>query len=212
MLRIKNISSGYGTKDVLYNVSLEVKEGEIVILTGGNGSGKSTLLRCIYNLLPIWNGAIFFNDQKIDGLLTSLMIRKGIVYIPQKSFYFENLTVDENLHIAGNIYTKKELKKRLNKVYTQTGLTSKEKSNTLDLSGGEKKLLAFGMCIVHKPRLILFDEPFAGVDPRNIQRILNVFNNYFHNNRISAIIVEHNVANKLLYTRKIKIELGCIKN
>ena len=106
MLEVKNISSGYGKKQVLYDVSLKVEPGEVVLLTGGNGSGKSTLLKCIYNLLPLWSGEIFFEGTKISGLKPSDLIKKGIVYIPQKDYYFENLTVEENLQISGNTLSK----------------------------------------------------------------------------------------------------------
>ncbi len=81
MLNIKNISSGYGKKQVLYDISLQVNKGEVVLLTGGNGSGKSTLLKCIYNLLPCWSGEIFFESKKISGLKPFDLIKKGIVYI-----------------------------------------------------------------------------------------------------------------------------------
>ena len=100
MLEIKNISSGYGKKQVLFDVTLEVKAGEVVMLSGGNGSGKSTLLKCIYNLLPLWSGSISINNERTDKLQPSDLIRKGIVYIPQKDFCFDNLTVEENLQIS----------------------------------------------------------------------------------------------------------------
>jgi len=68
MLEVKNISSGYGKKQILYDVSLQIKKGEVVLLTGGNGSGKTTLLKCIYNLLPLWSGEVWFEGERIDGL------------------------------------------------------------------------------------------------------------------------------------------------
>ena len=86
MLEVKNISSGYGKKQVLYDVSLTVKAGEVVLLTGGNGSGKSTLLKCIYNLLPLWSGSIKFEGQDTGNKKPSDLIHNGIVYIPQKDF------------------------------------------------------------------------------------------------------------------------------
>jgi branched-chain amino acid transport system ATP-binding protein len=123
MLKVEHISSGYGKKQVLYDVSFEVNKGEVVLLTGGNGSGKSTVLKCIYNLLPLWSGAIYFNGERIDGLETSEMIRKGIVYIPQKDFSFENLTFEENLQISGITLQKNDLKNRIAEIYELTGLS-----------------------------------------------------------------------------------------
>jgi branched-chain amino acid transport system ATP-binding protein len=212
MLKVENISAGYGKNQVLYDVSFEVKEGEVVLLTGGNGSGKSTALKCIYNLLPIWNGSIWFENERIDDLKPSDLIRKGLVYIPQKDFCFENLTVDENLRIAGNVYKKKELEERLDLVYKQTELAKLKKRKPFNLSGGEKKLLAFGMGMVHKPKLILFDEPLAGMDAQNSQLLLIIFDKYFKNNSAGIVIVEHKNATRNLYSRKIVMELGNIKN
>lgn len=212
MIEIKNISSGYGKKQVLYDVSLQVNKGEVVLLSGGNGSGKSTLLKCIYNLLPCWSGEILFEGKKISGLKPSDLIQKGIVYIPQKDFYFENLTVEENLQISGNTLPKTELKERISEVYEFTGLTKFKKRKPFDLSGGERKILAFGMGLIHKPKLLLFDEPFAGVDKKNTVTLLRLFKETIINIDNSIIIVEHKDDARQLFTRKIKMELGNIKN
>lgn len=212
MLEVKNISSGYGKKQVLYDISLQINKGEVVLLTGGNGSGKSTLLKCIYNLLSCWSGEIFFEKEKINGLKPSDLIQKGIVYIPQKDFCFENLTVEENLRIAGNIYPKSELEQRLEQVYKQIGLSKHKNRKPFSLSGGEKKLLAFGMGLIHKPKLVLFDEPLAGIDNKNTKPILSIFENHFKQNEVGVVIVEHKDTRKELFTRKIVMELGKTKN
>lgn len=212
MLEVKNISSGYNKKQVLYDVSLEVKAGEVVLVTGGNGSGKSTLLKCIYNLLSCWSGEIFFEGEKINGLKPSDLIRKGIVYIPQKDFYFENLTVEENLQISGNSLTKNELNERISVVYELTGLSNFKKRKPFDLSGGERKILAFGMGLIHKPRLLLFDEPFAGMDAKNTLVLYRLFKETVINTNNSVIIVEHKDDANQLFTRKTKMFIGTIKS
>lgn len=212
MLEIKNISSGYGKKQVLYDISIQVNKGEVVLLTGGNGSGKSTLLKCIYNLLPCWSGEIFFEGEKINGLKPSDLINKNIVYIPQRDFYFENLTVEENLQISGNALPKAELKERISEVYELTGLTKLRKRKPFNLSGGERKILAYGMGLIHKPKLLLFDEPFAGVDKKNTMTLLRLFKETIINPDNGIIIVEHKDDARQLFTRKVKMELGNIKN
>lgn len=211
MLELKNISSGYGKKQVLSDVSLNVKPGEVVLLTGGNGSGKSTLLKCINNLLPLWNGTIWFENERIDKLKPSDLIRKGIVYIPQKDYCFENLTVEENLKIAGTIITKKELKPKVDDVLLTTGLYDLRKKKPFNLSGGEKKILAFAMSLLHNPKLVLFDEPFSGVDRSNEANLNGLFRKIFLNNNISLILVEHKEAHIDLSNRRITMELGTIK-
>lgn len=143
MLEINNISSGYGKKQVLYNVSMTIESGEVALLTGGNGSGKSTLLKCIYNILPLWSGNIEFENQNTLNKKPSDLIHNGIVYIPQKDFYFENLTVIENLQISGNMLSKRQLNERLDEVFELTNISRFRNRKPFDLSGGERKILAF---------------------------------------------------------------------
>jgi len=212
MLEIRNISSGYGKKQVLYDVSLEVNSGETVLLSGGNGSGKSTLLKCIYNLLPLWSGEIFFEGEKISGLKSSDLIRKGIVYIPQKDFCFENLTVEENLQIAGQTIPKLKLNERISEVYEITGLKILNKRKPFDLSGGERKILACCMGLIHRPKLLLFDEPFAGVDAKHTEILLVLFKETISKPDNCVVIVEHRVETSQLYCRIIRMNLGIIKN
>ena len=212
MLEVKNISSGYGKKQVLYDVSFNVEAGEIVLLTGSNGSGKSSLLKCIYNLLPIWSGGIIFDGEDTSNKKTSDLIHQGIVYIPQKDFYFENLTVLENLQISGNMLSKHILKERIDEVFELSRLAKFRKRKPFNLSGGERKILAFGMGLIHKPKLLLFDEPFAGMDEKNTNILLTLFNDFIINSENGVIIVEHKENAKKLYTNKIKMELGKINN
>jgi branched-chain amino acid transport system ATP-binding protein len=210
MLKVDHISSGYGKKQVLFDISFEIKPGEAVLLTGGNGSGKSTILKCLYNVIPIWKGSIWFEDERIDLLKSSDLIRKAIVYIPQKDFCFDNLTVEENLQIAGTIYPKIELQKRIENVCQQTGLEEFKKRKPFNLSGGEKKLLAFGMGLIHKPKLILFDEPLAGVDAKKTNDLVRILESYLKLDSIAAVIVEHRETKHELFTDKICLELGKI--
>lgn len=208
MLSINSISSGYDKKQVLFDVSMDVGAGEVILLTGGNGSGKSTLLKCIYNLLPLWSGKIEFLGQNTNAKKPSDLIHNGIVYIPQKDFYFENLTVLENLQISGNMLSKLILKERISEVFDLTGLEKFRKRKPFDLSGGERKILAFGMGLIHKPKLLLFDEPFAGVDAKNTTTLLRLFQETIIKPDNGVIIVEHKDDAKPLFTRKILMELG----
>jgi ABC-type branched-subunit amino acid transport system ATPase component len=208
MLEIKNISSGYGKKQVLYDVSLDLNKGEGVLLSGGNGSGKSTLLKCIYNIVPLWSGEIYFEGKRINGFKPFDLIRMGIVYIPQKDFCFDNLTIEENLQIAGTIYSKVVLNQRINKVYDLTGLDSLKKRMPFNLSGGEKKLLAFGMGLLHQPKLILFDEPLAGVDAKTSKLINDICQIELLERNVSSIFVEHKNELKISRFKILNLELG----
>jgi branched-chain amino acid transport system ATP-binding protein len=215
MLKVEHITIGYGKKQVLTDVSFSVEKGDMVLLTGGNGSGKSTALKCIYGLLKPWNeeGKIIFEGEDITGIHSSEMIRKGIVYMPQKKNVFEEFTVEENLLTSAGIYPNPEAKERIEKVFELLPvLETMRKRTPFNMSGGERQLLAFGNVLVHSPKLILLDEPFAGVDAGNSETLRNCIAD-LNRKEVTFIIVEHkrqlidSIVNKV-----IELELGTIKN
>lgn len=214
MLRVEHITTGYGKKQVLTDVSFELAKGETILLTGGNGSGKSTVLKTIYGLLKPWTieGKIYFEEQDITALPTSQMIHKGIVYVPQKKNVFEDFTVEEDLLTSADIYSRTEARQRRDKVFVMLPrLKELRKRTPFHLSGGEKQLLAFGNALVHSPKLVLFDEPFAGVDPGNVF-LLNSAMQLMRDQKITFVIAEHR--RQLLQgveSIKVELELGKVK-
>ena len=214
MLKTEHITTGYGKKQVLTDVSFEVEKGEIVLLSGGNGSGKSTVLKTIYGLLKPWNedSKIIFEDKDITGLHPSDMIGLGIAYMPQKKNVFEDFTVEENLLTSASIYTTSEAKERIKKVYETLPILEKLRKRTpFHLSGGEKQILAFGAILVHKPKMMLLDEPFAGVDITNSEILKNLIQ-YLKNSNVTFIIVEHKKQlMEDMVNKEIELELGTIK-
>ncbi len=217
MLKVEHITTGYGKKQVLTDVSFSVDKGDVVLLSGGNGSGKSTILKTIYGLLKPWadlqEGKIVFEDRNITASHVSEMIRQGIAYMPQKKNVFEDFTVEENLFVSAGIYPKTEAKKRAYNVFEiLPKLKAMRKRTPFHLSGGEKQLLAFGNMLVHSPKLVLLDEPFAGVDAENSEVFSSCIAD-LKNRNVTFIIVEHkkqlleNVVNK-----ELELELGEIKN
>lgn len=218
MLSVKHIITGYGKKLIINGVSFDIGKQEIVLLSGGNGSGKSTILKTIYGLLPLWkmdtgeNGTITFNTQEITGMDTSCLLKKGIVYMPQKKNVFENFTIDENLSVAASIYSKQEKSYRKELVYETFPLLRKFKKRTpFSMSGGEKQILAFGCAMLHSPSLMMLDEPFAGVDSDNSEILLREILK-LQQSGVSFLIVEHK---KFLFPQKnvrnLVLELGTIK-
>jgi branched-chain amino acid transport system ATP-binding protein len=214
MLKVEHITTGYGKKQVLTDVSFQVAQGDVVLLTGGNGSGKSTILKCIYGLLQPWNedGKIFFDEDNITAIHSAELIRKGIVYMPQKKNVFEDFTIEENLQTSATIYPKEEAKERIRRVYNALPrLETLRKRTPFHLSGGEKQLLAFGNILVHNPKLALLDEPFAGVDAENSE-ILKECIVELNKQNVGFIIVEHKKALLAdVVTKVIELELGTIK-
>lgn len=211
MLKINDISTGYGNKQILKNISLEINKGEIVLLTGGNGSGKSTLFKAIFNLIPLWQGEIIYNDEEISNLDSSVLLKKQLIYIPQKDGYFENLSVDKNLKISLSCYEPQIGKQKLQKIYDELPLIFNYRNQiAMKLSGGEKKLLSFAMFYIHNPKLILYDEPLAGVD-KSYSKIIQDKIIELNKKEVSFFIIEHSNTQFIKHNRKIVLQSGNIK-
>ena len=211
MLKVQNISTGYGKKQVLFDVSFEVKQGEIVLLAGSNGSGKSTLLKAIYGQLPQWNnGQIFFNEENITCKTTATLLKRGLLYIPQKNNLFEDLTVKENLEMAGLTLDRKLLLQRIeNTLSIFTLLLPHLHRKPMKLSGGERQLLTLAMATLHHPKMILIDEPFTGLSPQNITFIAEILKVLNKKNKITLLIIEHQVKEGISIANKvIGLKLG----
>jgi branched-chain amino acid transport system ATP-binding protein len=205
MLKVQNISTGYGKKQVLFDVSFEVKQGEIVLLAGSNGSGKSTLLKAIYGQLPQWNnGQIFFNEENITGKTTATLLKKGLLYIPQKNNLFEDLTVKENLEMSGLTLDRKLLLQRIeNTLSIFTALLPHLNRIPMKLSGGERQLLILAMATLHQPKMILIDEPFTGLSPLNMDMIASNLLKLNQQYQIAILLVEHRIKEGINIAHKI---------
>ena len=211
MLLVSNISTGYGKKQVLFDVSIEVSKGEIVLLAGSNGSGKSTLLKAIYGILPLWNsplergkGCVIFDGENITGKPTSALLKKGLLYIPQKNNLFENLTVKENLEMAGLTLNKKVLQQRKeNTLSIFTELVPHLYRTPMKLSGGERQLLTLAMATLHQPKMILIDEPFSGLSPQHITFVSENLKVLNEKDGVTLLIVEHRVKEGLKIANKV---------
>jgi len=216
MLKVEHITTGYGKKQVLTDVSFNIEKGDIALLGGGNGSGKSTVLKTIYGLLKPWadavKGKIVFEGKEITALSVSAMIQHGIVYMPQKKNVFEDFSVEENLSVSAGIYPKTEARKRKDKVFEiLPKLKTMRKRTPFHLSGGEKQLLAFGNALIHSPKLALLDEPFAGVDADNSEIFCSCIADLKKEN-VTFVIVEHKKQLlKSVTNREIELELGRIR-
>ena len=211
MLKVENISTGYGKKQVLFDVSIEVKQGEIVLLAGSNGSGKSTLLKAIYGMLPQWNnGHIIFDGENITGKPTAELLKRGLLYIPQKNNLFEDLTVKENLEMAGLALDQRTLKQRIENVLTIFKILVPHLSRTpMKLSGGERQLLTLAMATLHQPKMILVDEPISGLSHQNITFVIENLRVLNADNGITLMIVEHRVKEYFpIANRVIGFKLG----
>lgn len=224
LLEISHINTGYGKKQVLFDVSLKIEEGEILLLVGSNGSGKSTLLKTVYGLLDIWeshgltrnSNFIKYNGEKLHEYgrttPTHKLIQKGMMYIPQKDALFEDMTVRENLEASLlHLGNKTESEKRIAEVIEKVPLlASRQKQLAGQMSGGERKLLSLGMVLVNQPKLLLLDEPLAGLSEGNIPGILEIMQK-MKKNGTTIVIVEHRIKEMITFAdRVVGLKLGVL--
>lgn len=213
MLRIENLNTGYGKKQVLYDVSLDVQAGDIALIIGSNGSGKSTLLKSIFGINPVWSGKVYFDHQDITNHASHTLLKKGLMYIPQKNNVFEQLTVKENLEISGMALNNKLLfKQRLEWVSNYFPvITSHYKMYPMKMSGGERQQLVLAMAMIHQPKLMMIDEPFTGLSPSAIDGIRTHLKQLNQDFGVTIMMVEHRISEALVVANKIiGIKLGKI--
>ncbi len=168
MLRISNLRSGYGKMIVLQDINVYVREGEIVAVLGPNGAGKTTLLNSIFGLATIHEGEIVFEGRPIHKMKPHDIVRVGISYAPQLDNVFPNLTVVENLQmgsfIRGGDHTIKNDIEEIFNLFPEIERRKNQKAKTL--SGGERQMLAVARALMSRPKMLLLDEPTAGLSPK----------------------------------------------
>jgi branched-chain amino acid transport system ATP-binding protein len=209
LLTLHNISTGYNKKQVLFDVSLEIDEGKTLLVIGSNGSGKSTLFKAIYELLPLWQGEINSSLKTLPiGIGTKLS--QGVMYIPQKNELFDDMTVLDNIKMSVlHLNNKQEATKRIEEVLEQMPeLKPKLKQNADRLSGGERKLVSLAMVLANQPKLLLYDEPLAGLSGNNITIVLDWLQK-LKQNGTTLVIIEHRIKELLTFAdRVIGLKLG----
>jgi branched-chain amino acid transport system ATP-binding protein len=198
MLEIRNIDVFYGDVQVIWDVSFEVKKGEIVALIGANGAGKSTTLKTISGILRPNKGEILFEGRAINKIEPYKLIEMGIVHVPEARRLFVEMSVEENLDM-GSLKggARKEREKTRQLVYDIfPRLFERKKQLAGTLSGGEQQMLAVGRGLMGKPKLQMFDEPSLGLSPILVRDIFNVIKR-IKEEGVTVLIVEQNVKQSL---------------
>ncbi len=212
MIRINDLSVYYGDLQALFDLSLEVNEGEIVSIVGSNGAGKTTTIRTISGLIQPRSGSIEFLGERVDGLAPHQIVERGICQIPEGRKIFPYMSTLENLLLGA--FTRKAREKRLETLKWIYGifpvLKERESQAAVTLSGGEQQMLAIGRGLMSKPKLLMLDEPSLGLAPMIVTKIFEVIEQ-FKKEGITILLVEQNVQRALtLADRGYVIESGRI--
>lgn len=210
MLETRNLEAGYGKKQVLFGVSLEVRQGEIVALIGPNGAGKSTVLKAVCGLIPTWKGEIRFDGIRLNGSTPAKNVARGITFCPQGNRVFDELTVLENLEIGGYQLSKKDLKGRIEEVLTFFPvLRERLKQDAGRLSGGEQQMLSVARALVPRPTLLMLDEPSLGLAPNLVKAVFDQMTRVNRETGVAILIVEQKVRDVLAISQRVySLRLG----
>jgi branched-chain amino acid transport system ATP-binding protein len=194
MLEVEGIDVFYGDVQVLWDVSFEVKKGEVVALIGGNGSGKTTTLSTVSSLLKPRKGSVIYEGQPIHTRAPHDMVNLGIAHVPEARRLFPEMTVRENLLLGAlTPEAKKTRPETLEKVFTIfPRLKEREKQQAGTLSGGEQQMAAIGRGLMSRPRLLMLDEPSLGLSPILVGDIFRVIKEV-HAEGVTVLLVEQNV-------------------
>ncbi len=196
LLDIQNIYGGYRGVDILKGVNMQVEAGQIVVIIGPNGAGKSTVLKSLFGLVSIRSGQILFQDQVITQLRADQLVKQGICFVPQTNNVFPSLTVQENLEMGAFIRTDL-FTKQLDYIYDLfPPLKTKRHQAAGSLSGGQRQMVAMGRALMVEPKLLLLDEPTAGLSPLFIEQIFNIIQD-INRMGVSIFMVEQNAKQAL---------------
>lgn len=209
ILKVDDIFAGYGKKEVLRGISLEVREGEIVALIGPNGAGKSTLLKVISGMLSPVRGHIYLNGKEITAIPTHRRVREGILHFLQGGQVFPSLTVKENLEMGAlglSAGKQKEAIDRVTEIFPELGKDVKKRAGLL--SGGQRQMLALATILIKEPRILLLDEPSAGLAPNLVLEFMKKVDEISKAFRMTILLVEQNVRQALELAQKAYVLVG----
>jgi len=193
LLQVVNISMSYGSVPAVRGASLTVNEKEVVLLLGANGAGKTTLLKGIVGLMPAKEGSVVFDGKDLSNQATHVRIKAGLAYMSEVGI-FSDLSIDANLELGGYRLDKHERKARKRAIYDRLSLLAQRKNECGgDLSGGQRKLLGLGKALMGNPKLLILDEPSAGLAPAIVLEIIELLKELRKSEETALLIAEQNV-------------------
>ncbi|MBV8963493.1 MAG: ABC transporter ATP-binding protein [Hyphomicrobiales bacterium] len=213
MLSLRSVSAGYGSFRALFDVSLEVAPGEAIGVVGPNGAGKSTLMRVISGMLRSFSGELAFEGRSLTHLPAYRIVEAGIAHVPEHRRLFSKLTVEENLRIGAFLpQARRNYAERSEWVYALfPRLLERRRQLAGTLSGGEQQMVAIGRALMSKPKMLLMDEPSAGLAPLVVNQVFNLVRR-IREEGFTVLIVEQNLQQVLeVVDRAYLLEVGRIR-
>jgi branched-chain amino acid transport system ATP-binding protein len=201
LIEVKNVIAGYGGAPILNGVNISIEQSDIGVIVGPNGAGKSTTLKAIFGLLKVTGGSVSFEGDEITNSLPDKLVPRGLSFVPQEKNVFTSMTVQENLEMGGFI-RRDDITGTLEEIFSMFPvLKEKRKQAAGELSGGQRQMVAMGRALMSKPRLLMLDEPSAGLSPKYV---LEIFEHIVTVNKagVGILMVEQNARAALAFASK----------
>jgi branched-chain amino acid transport system ATP-binding protein len=194
LLEARQLTSGYGRVRIVQQVSLAVREGEVLAIIGRNGVGKTTLIKTLMGALPSFGGSVLFENEDITAASPHLRARKGLGYVPQGRGIFATLTVNENLLMGERIGDAPISKRSYDRIYGFFPvLRERGQQMAGSFSGGQQQQLALGRALLGRPRVLLLDEPSEGIQPNIVEEMGRLLTRLSAEERLAVVLVEQNL-------------------
>ncbi len=201
LVELENVEAGYGGAPILKGISMEIDASDIGVIVGPNGAGKSTALKSIFGLLKVSSGAVIFNGENITNSLPDRLVPRGLSFVPQEYNVFTSMSVQENLEM-GAFIRRDDFSDTLVSVYDMfPPLKEKRNQPAGELSGGQRQMVAMGRALMSQPRLLLLDEPSAGLSPRYMREIFEQIIK-INDSGVGILMVEQNARQALEFASR----------
>jgi len=201
LIEVRNVVAGYGGAPILNGVNIAIEQSDIGVIVGPNGAGKSTTLKAIFGLLKVSSGEVLFEGDDITNSLPDKLVPRGLSFVPQEKNVFTSLSVEENLEM-GAFIRRDDISGTLAEIYAMFPvLAEKRRQPAGELSGGQRQMVAMGRALMSKPRLLMLDEPSAGLSPRYV---LEIFEHIVTVNKagVGILMVEQNARQALAFASR----------